>query len=73
MDNNMSLMVYNGQNCDNLFGLINNSEARTTCSLVPAETGGEQPQVIDQAGIMSGRDMMSEEDDISFLCLVREY
>jgi response regulator RpfG family c-di-GMP phosphodiesterase len=73
MDNNMSLMVYEGQNGNNSLGMVFGSENREVCPADPAKTGGELPQVIDQDGIMPAGDVISEDDDISFLCLVREY
>ena len=69
----MSLMVYDGQNRNNILNSINNSENHEVCPVNPAESGGELPQVIDQAIITPAKEVISEDDDISFLCLVREY
>jgi|GEM_PF-1486309 len=73
MDNNMSLMVCDVQNRNTGLVPACNNENYGVCPEEPAENGCEPPQASDQADIIHARATTCEDDDISFLSLVREY
>jgi putative two-component system response regulator len=73
MDINMSLMVYDGQKSNSGHVPACNNENYEVCTAEPEETGCEPQQTADQTDIIHARAMISEEDDISFLSLVKEY
>jgi len=71
MDNNMALMVCDGQGAS--LGLVYGNENHGLYSMDHEKAGCELPQVRDQGGILPGEEVMPEDDDITFLGLVREY
>lgn len=71
MDNNMSLMVCEGH-CTSLSPVYENDN-RVACPMKHEKAGSELPRATDQGEPLPRKGMTQEDDDISFLGLVREY
>jgi response regulator RpfG family c-di-GMP phosphodiesterase len=71
MDKDMSLMVYDEHNTS--LSLAPESGNRGICAVNPEKAGCELPQIRGQKDILPVQEMISEDEDITFLGLVREY
>ncbi|MBN1625949.1 MAG: HD domain-containing protein [Deltaproteobacteria bacterium] len=71
MENNMALMVYGGK-CEGIRPLYDNID-RGSCAVMYQKPGIEALQAVNYGETLPQKGMTPEDDDISFLGLVRDY